>query len=414
MKPLDRRLGPRPLPAHLASAMLLWLSSRAGLTSLASGSPPWNSEETGAASQVHEKLRVLAAEIGRAGPEAVGSALDRELLSRADRFLAGVETYRRHPFRRAEPGLPVVWHNGNARLLDYGSGAGPGVLVIPSLINRYYVLDLLPERSFVRCLAERGLRPLVLDWGEPGDAESGLNLSCYIADPLDAAMQAGFELTGGPVGVIGYCMGGLLALALALRHPAKTACLALLATPWDFHAGHAEQARLLAAAVEAALLGPAGAPLPLDVIQGLFLALDPFLAERKFIRFAGLDQDSNAARDFVALEDWLNDGVPLARNVALECARSWYRDNDPAHGNWQVAGESIRPEQVRAPSLIVLPSRDRIVPPLSAEPLATAISGASVLRPPFGHIGMMASAAAPGTVWRPIADWLRHRIEAGS
>jgi polyhydroxyalkanoate synthase len=403
---LDRRLAPRPLPAHLASAMLLWQSSRAALTSLASGWPPWS----GAANQAHEKLCALAAEIGRAGAEPVGAALDRELLARADRFLAGLEAYRRHPFRREEPSAPVVWQSGNARLLDYGSGAGPGLLVVPSLINRYYVLDLLPERSFVRCLAERGLRPLVLDWGEPGDAEREFTLTDYIAGPLEAALTVAAELTSGPVGIVGYCMGGLLAVALALRRPPETACLALLATPWDFHAERAEQPRLLAAAMEAALLGQNDAPLTLEVIQGLFLALDPFLAERKFIRFAGLDQDSAAARDFVALEDWINHGVSLARNVALDCARSWYRDNDPARGAWRVAGQAIRPEEVKAPSLVVLPSRDRIVPPLSAEPLATAIPDAAVLRPPFGHIGMMASATAPDTVWQPIAGWLRARL----
>jgi polyhydroxyalkanoate synthase len=386
--------------------MLLWLSSRAGLTSLAGGSPPWNSEESGAAAP----LCALAAEIGQAGAEAVGAALDRELLCRADRFLAGLDAYRRHPFRREEPDAPVVWQSGNARLLDYGGGAGHGVLVVPSLINRYYVLDLLPQRSFVRCLAERGLRPLVLDWGEPGDAERDFTLTDYISGPLEVAMKAAVALTGSPVGVIGYCMGGLLALALALRRPAEAACLALLATPWDFHAKRAEQAQLLAAAVEAALPGPGDAPLTLGVIQGFFLALDPFLAERKFIRLAGLDEDSAAARDFVALEDWINDGVPLARNVALDCARAWYRDNDPARGAWRVAGQAIRPEEVRAPSLVVLPSRDRIVPPLSAEPLAAAIPDAAVLRPSFGHIGMMASATAPDTVWQPIADWLSNRL----
>jgi polyhydroxyalkanoate synthase len=148
-------------------------------------------------------------------------------------------------------------------------------------------------------------------------------------------------------------------------------------------------------------------PLPVSVIQALFAALDPFLAERKFIRFAGLDPEGAAARDFVALEDWINDGVPLARQVALECARSWYRDNAPAHGMWQVGGRSLRPEELDKPALVVLPSRDRIVPPASAEPLAMMVPGATVLRPPFGHIGMMASPSAPAAVWQPIADWLR-------
>lgn len=402
----DRRLAPRPLPAHLASAMLLWLSSRAALTSLPSGWPPWSADKD----QPSPRLRALAGEIAQAGADAVGKALDRELLDRAKGFLAGLEAYRRHPYRRAEPQASVVWHAGNAQLLDYGQGRGPGVLIVPSLINRYYVLDLLPERSFVRCLAGHGLRPLVLDWGEPGQAELGLTLTGYITAPLDRALEAAIKLTGGPVGVVGYCMGGLLGLPLALRRPAETGCLALLATPWDFHAERADQARLLAATVDAALFGPGDAPLALDVIQSLFLALDPFLAERKFIRFAGLDPDGLAARDFVALEDWINDGVPLARPVALECARSWYRDNDPGRGEWRVAGQPVRPEEVKAPALVLLPSRDRIVPPLSAEPLASAIPGAAVLRLPFGHIGMMASAAAPDTVWRPIAEWLRTKL----
>src|SRR5207237_4482161 len=132
------------------------------------------------------------------------------------------------------------------RLLDYGrGGAGLPVLVVPSLINRYYVLDLLPEQSFLRHLAEAGLRPFVIDWGEPGAAERKFTLTDYIAGPLDGAMAKICESAGSPVAILGYCMGGLLALALALRRPADTARIALLATPWDFHAERAGQARML-------------------------------------------------------------------------------------------------------------------------------------------------------------------------
>ena len=298
------------------------------------------------------------------------------------------------------------------RLLDYGSARkASAVLVVPSLINRYYVLDLLPEQSFLSHLAASGLRPFVVDWGEPGAAERDFTLSDYIAGPLDRVLTKARDLTRGPVTIIGYCMGGLLALALALRRPSDTAALALLATPWDFHAERPEQARLLG---ELGALLPrflaAGEPFPLSVIQFLFLMLDPFLAERKFIRFAALDPKGPAARGFVALEDWINDGVPLAHNVAVECLQSWYGDNAPARGEWRVGGQVARPENLRAPALVILPRRDRIVPPRSAAPLATAIPQAEVLRPALGHIGMMASAKAPATVWRPITDWLHGRL----
>ena len=404
---------PRPLPAHLAGAMLLWLSSRAALTSWPGGLPrsnaPENTPGNAPGNAPAKRLAELAGEIDLRGREAVAAALDRELRRRAEAFISGLEAYRRHPFQRPAARVPVRWRQGAARLLDYGSGnPGPAVLIVPSLINRYTILDLLRERSFVRHLAREGLRPLVLDWGEPGAAERDFTLGDYIAGPLTEAAAAAVELAGGKVALVGYCMGGLLALALALRRPADTACVALLATPWDFHAERREEAELLGSLVEfLPLLSGGSEPVPVSVIQSLFMALDPFLAERKFIRFAGLDMAGVAARGFVALEDWINDGVPLAQKVALDCARSWYRDNDPARGLWQVAGRPVRPQDVTAPTLIVVPSRDRIVPPRSAEALATAIPGATVLRPAFGHIGMMASTGAPDAVWRPIAQWLR-------
>jgi polyhydroxyalkanoate synthase len=363
-------------------------------------------------SAAENPLDLLGPELERLGADRVAHALDRELLCRAEGFAAGLEAYRGHPYRRAAPLAPVAWSEGAVRLLDYGEGRnGPAVLVVPSLINRYYVLDLLAEHSFLRHLAASGLRPLVVDWGEPGPAERDFTLTDYIAGPLDRAMAAVLDRAGGRVAVVGYCMGGLLALALALRRPADTAALALLATPWDFQAGQSAQAQLLGELGTwlPRFLGPAE-PLPLSVIQFLFLMLDPFLAERKFVRFAALDPDGAAARAFVALEDWINDGVPLARNVAVECLQSWYGGNAPACGEWLVAGQPVLPENLRAPALIVLPRRDRIVPPLSAEPLSAAIPDAEILRPPFGHIGMMASAAAPASVWQPIAHWLHARL----
>jgi polyhydroxyalkanoate synthase len=57
--------------------------------------------------------------------------------------------------------------------------------------------------------------------------------------------------------------------------------------------------------------------------------------------------------------------------------------------------------------LVIVPRRDRIVPPRSADPLGAALPQAAMLRPPLGHIGMMSAVAAPEQVWRPVADWLR-------
>lgn len=398
MPPL--RLGPRPLPLHLASAATLWMSSRAALPLLSNGLLPWRPELAEAGNALRQSLAGIA-------PEAFAAAVDAELRTRGDCFLSGLERYRRHPYRRAEAELPVLWQEGATRLVDYRPAGGAPVLVVPSLINRAYILDLGPDKSLLRFLAAAGLRPLLVDWGKPGALERGFDLTDYVAGRLDRAAEAAAAL-GAPFAVLGYCMGGLLALALAERRPALVAALALLATPWDFHAERAGQARLVGEIAEPlarsfALLGE----VPVDMLQLLFAALDPLLALRKFSRFAMLRPGSAEERDFVAVEDWLNDGVPLALPVARECLAGWYGANTPGRGAWHIAGRAVLPERVAAPSLVIVPAQDRIVPPRTAAALASLLPRAERLTPRLGHIGMMVAHEAPEAVWRPLADWLR-------
>jgi len=402
------RLGPRPLPLHLMSAMTVWLSSRA--VSPASMSD-WLPSKPGPVRELTTGVRELAAQLAAVAPEAFATALDRELRGRADLFLRGLETYRHHPYRRALADPPVIWSQGTTRLLDFAPAGGIPVLVVPSLINRSYILDLSTERSLLRYLAAQGLRPLLVDWDRPGAVERGFTLTDYIAGRLDAAFEAASTAAGSPLAVLGYCMGGLLALALAQRRKREVASLGLLATPWDFHAEQIEQARVLGGLAD--VLDPAFATigeLPVDFLQALFLGLDPLLALRKFSRFAQLDPTGVEAREFVAVEDWLNDGVPLALPVARETLGQWYGANEPARDAWRVAGTAIAPARFDRPALVVLPARDRIVPPASAVALAVALPQATRLEPPLGHIGMIVGGSAEVSVWRPLAAWLRqHR-----
>jgi polyhydroxyalkanoate synthase len=397
------RLGPRPLLPHLAMATGSWIGSVAALPLLRSGSLSWKPELEAAAAALRRDLAGV-------DPEGFATAVQAEGQRRLERFLAGVEAYRHHPYRRDLAAPPAVWTAGTTRLLDYG-GEGLPLLVIPSLINRGYVLDLSARASLMRWLAGpgegRGFRPFLVDWDAPGATERRFDLTAYIAGRLEGALDAVLAATGRRPAVVGYCMGGMLALALALRRAADIAGLACLATPWDFHAERADQARLLGASLIflepiLALLGE----LPVDAIQLLFATVDPFQALRKFTAFAGLDPASGQAADFVALEDWLNDGVPLAAAVARECLAGWYGANTSALGRWEVDGVPVLPGAYGGPTLIVLPGRDRIVPPGSAGALAAAMPRAQRLEPQAGHIGMVVGRGGEEKLYRPLAAWL--------
>ena len=316
---------------------------------------------------------------------------------------AGIAAYRRHPYRRDLLDPPALWSDGDSRLLDYG-GSGLPVLFVPSLVNRAYVLDLQADGSAMRFLAGQGVRPLLLDWGWPGPTERSFTLTDYVAGRLAAAVAS----VGEPVVLAGYCMGGLLALALAQLRPELVRGLALLATPWDFQAPSPAPAYRLAAALPwlDPVLTATGA-LPTDALQAMFTFLDTALVPAKYRAFANTPADSDRARQFVALEDWLNAGVPLAAPVARECLALWYGANSTATGNWRVAGVPIAPSRVRAPTFVAIPERDRIVPADSALALAAALPNAIVHAPAAGHISMVAGRRANEELWLPLLGWLR-------
>jgi polyhydroxyalkanoate synthase len=390
------RQGPRPLLLHLMTAGSLWGSSKLALPFLKSGLLPWSPE---LAEQVHELLRGLDG----VAPAELSAAVDAELARRSERFLSGVESYRRHPYRRALADPPVVWQEGGTRLLDYGPADGIPALVIPSLVNRAYILDLDEERSFLRFLSGAGVRCLLIDWGRPGDIERGFDLTDYVAGRLDQAFEAAVELGGRPLGLIGYCMGGLFALALASRHRRDVSGLALVATPWDFHASPAVPPAMMSAlsGIIESSFGPLG-EVPTDVLQCLFAMNDPQLAIRKFSRFADLDPGSPEARRFVAVEDWANDGVPLALPTARDCLTRWYGRNEPAAGMWRVAGRAVDPGKLDRPVLAVIPSHDKIVPAPSARALAAQLPRVTVIEKPAGHVGLIVGPGARRSVWEPI------------
>ena len=182
----------------------------------------------------------LAESAAALGPDLDQVEIACEIAERLSATIRGMETWQAHPYRRTLADPPAIWQEGCSRLLDYGAApgatdpAGPPVLVVPSLINRAYILDLAPGRSVLRWLAAQGLRPILMDWGAPGPAEAGFGLEAYGAERLVPALARVRALSGRPVAVLGYCMGGTLAVGLAARAPEGISALVAIGAPWDF------------------------------------------------------------------------------------------------------------------------------------------------------------------------------------
>jgi polyhydroxyalkanoate synthase len=329
-------------------------------------------------------------------------------------LMTGIRKYQLHPYERTLPALPVVWQSGEVILLLAKAGGKndqPPLLLIPSMINGSSILDLMEERSLARWMAGQGRDVYLLDWGTSIKDDEQASVDRVLRERLIPAIAFAAQESGGPVDVLGYCMAGTLLAAAAQIAPELIRKAVFLATPWDFHAGDKKLQAMVQywSAGGLALMAQHGI-LPADWVQSVFASVDPHQSVNKFTNFIDVPDDDPRARRFVAVEDWLNEAADLPREIAQTCIQAWYLDNLPGRGRWKVEGEIIEPSILRGPSLVVVASKDRLVPPQSSAALHTAIPGATWVESPTGHIGLIAGEKAIEDTWSPIDLWLRQSI----
>jgi polyhydroxyalkanoate synthase subunit PhaC len=331
------------------------------------------------------------------------SLASRSLAAEPDRLAAVLEGLRRYQSAPVPaPMLPMAQRArlGGVRLLDVGGPAdGPALVVVPSLINAPAVLDLAPGRSLVRYLADRGHRTLLVDWGPMLGGERRLGLAGLVSARLMPLLRG----LPGPVRLLGYCLGGTLAVAAGQLLAERLDRLALVAAPWHF-GGFSPEARLSAMETWAGIspIGRGLGAVPISLLNPLFWSLDEDAVLAKFEALARRPADDPQLGWFAAVEDWANSGAPLTIAAARDLFVHGFGTDRIGEGKWRVGGQRITPDAIRAPILDFGATRDRIVPP-----------GARIRRPGIdrrdvnsGHVGMVVGGGARESLWQPLSNWL--------
>lgn len=271
------------------------------------------------------------------------------------------------------------------------------MVFIPSLINPPRILDVSESRSLLRHMAATGHDAHLVDWGAPAADDAEMDLAQHVTERLLPLISA---LPRPPI-LIGYCLGGTLALAAAALHPVRA--IATIAAPWHFD-GFAppDRHRLNTLWRNAQPICRQLGYVPMEVLQSGFWALDPQRTVRKYAAFADMAPGSEEERAFLSVEDWANAGPPLTYAAARDLFERLYTANETGAGRWMVGGRAVTlPDD--AVTLTIGSTIDRIVP-ASAAPRA----GRSLLID-LGHVGMIVGRRAQTTVWEPLCEWVRAR-----
>ncbi len=301
----------------------------------------------------------------------------------------------------------VVFHDNKWSLLRYrprpaGVAFRTPLLLVPSLINRHYVLDLMPGKSLAEYLVAQGHDVFCIDWGTPGDEDRFLTFDDIVDGYLGRALRQTARLTGSlRAHVLGYCMGGTLAAIHAARHPNRFASFTALAAPVSFADAGMLGGFTRSSAFDVDAMLAAYGNVPAQLMQSAFSLLRPTMPLAKAVMVIDRAANDEFLDGYLALETWGSDNVAIPGDFYRRYLAGLYRDDALVRGTFTLGGQQVSLSNISCPTLVVTFEHDNIVPTACAAPLLGLISSADKqhLQLPGGHVGAVVSKHAAKTLW---------------
>jgi len=313
----------------------------------------------------------------------------------------------------------TVFTDGTAQLYRFRSspaarGSSLPVLLVPSLINRWHVLDLRTGASLAGALVDAGLDVFCLDWGVPEDEDRYLSWDDVLARLARMVRRVRRE-TGAPqVGLLGYCIGGTLTAIHTALEPDSVAALVNLAGPIDFSEGGFLRHMVDERWFDPEAISAAG-NMSAAQMQAGFVALRPTSQLSKWVSFFDRLTDPQRLEAFMALEEWASANIAFPAAAYSRYIRELYQQNALVRGEHAVSGRRVDLSRIHCPLLTVVTDRDVICPPAAAQALNDRSSSVdqSVLAIPGGHVGAVVGGSAPKELYPKLSAWFSAKLRLG-
>jgi len=286
------------------------------------------------------------------------------------------------------------------------------VLIVTSLVNQPYILDLSPGQSMVEHLVRQGFDVYLIEWGRPRAEHQHLTLDDYVLDRIPACIARVHDDCGEPdVSIIGYCIGGLLSVMYAALHtdgPLRN--LVCMAAPVNsdgleslktWMGGHFDEELLLE------LYGN----VPADLVQNALRMLRPFGKLAGAMNLLNNLDKPEFVQSNLRLGKWEADNIPFAAGAFRQMVNDFLRGNKLVQRTWSLGGKRVDPSRIRVPFVHLLAEDDHITPYASSRDLVKLVGSKDkqeiIIK--GGHVGLVASRGAEKRMWPALSAWLAAR-----
>ena len=310
----------------------------------------------------------------------------------------------------------VVYTEDRIRLLHYKprttKQSKTPLVIAYALINRYHILDIHPQKSWVRNLLEQGIDVYMIDWGTPTNMDKYLDFDDYVNGYLDHCVEfVKDEASVEQVSLQGYCTGGTLATAYTSLHPEKIKNFVATAPVIDGWRDTTVVSNLVKHIDVDKMVDEIG-NMPPEFMYYCFSILKPFeQGIDKYVKFFRNIDNENYVDNFLRIEKWLGDTPPIPGELFRQWIKDIYQENLLIQNKMYVGGKHISLKKIKMPMFTQVAVGDHLVSPECSMPLHYAVgSEDKTLKVyPTGHVGMIASSLSQKKVLPELGQWLNER-----
>jgi polyhydroxyalkanoate synthase len=259
-----------------------------------------------------------------------------------------------------------------------------------ALVNRFDMMDLQPDRSFVKNLLDLGFDIYMIDWGYPTRQDKDVTMDDYVNWFLDDIVD--FVRKNNDVekvNLMGICQGGTLSLIYTALHTEKIKNLVTLVTPVDFSTNEGLLFRWSKDINFDRLVDTYGT-VPGEFLNNGFGMLKPMMKVNKYMGMADIMQDKEKALNFLRMEKWINDSPNQSGECFRQFMKDLYQGNKLFKDELVLGGKKVSLKNITVPVLNIYAEEDHLVPPAATIPLNEKLGSKDneLYKFPGGHIGV--------------------------
>lgn len=285
------------------------------------------------------------------------------------------------------------------------------IVISYALVNRHDMLDIQPDRSFVRNLLAQGFDVYIIDWGYPTRADKYVTLDDYVNWFLNDIVDFVRKNNGvEKVNLMGICQGGTISIIYSSLHNDKIKNLVTLVTPVDFSTNDGLLFRWSKNINFDRLVDTYGA-IPGEFLNNGFSMLKPMMKVNKYMGVLDMMQDKEKVLNFLRMEKWINDSPDQAGECFRQFMKDLYQGNKLIKGELVVGNQKVSLKNVTMPVMNIYAAEDHLVPPAATIPLNDHVGTKDneLYKFPGGHIGVFVGARSQKELAPAVAKFLGNR-----